>query len=146
VDTNVLVAAHLPGVAFHQPLRQRMQALAADPDVVLVLTPLVLHEFLHIVTDPRRFEPPVPMSEAVELTRRYVNRSNVACIPVTEGALSLALDLLDRHGSGRKRIADTLLAATLLSDGVDELLTCNPDDFHAFEGLRVVDPRLSGEG
>jgi predicted nucleic acid-binding protein len=37
-----------------------------------------------------------------------------------------ASDLLDRHGLGRKRIADTLLAATLLHHGISELITWDP--------------------
>jgi predicted nucleic acid-binding protein len=47
----------------------------------------------------------------------------------------------ERHRLGRKRIADTLFAATLLTHGVTELITCNPSDFRIFEGLTLIDPR-----
>ena len=41
----------------------------------------------------------------------------------------------------RRRIADTLLTATLLAHGVTTIVTCNPADFARFDGLAVVDPR-----
>ena len=52
-----------------------------------------------------------------------------------------ALELLDAHRLGRRRIADTLLASTLLTHGVSAIVTCNPADFARFDGLAVIDPR-----
>lgn len=82
------------------------------------------------------------MSEAVALARSYVGRTNVDCIDVTGEAVALALDLLDRHHLGRKRVADTLLAATCICHGVMTLVTCNLDDFSPFENLTLLDPRV----
>jgi predicted nucleic acid-binding protein len=48
---------------------------------------------------------------------------------------------VDRHQLGRKRLADTLLAATLLRHGIRQLVTCNRADFEIFSGLDLVDPR-----
>ena len=45
--------------------------------------------------------------------------------------------------SAAKRIADTLFAAALLTSGVHDLITCNPDDFRVFEELRLIDPRTA---
>ena len=84
------------------------------------------------------------MAQAIALARQYLGRSNIEYTVVDELALGLALDLLDSLRLGRKRIADTLLAATLLSRGVDQLVTCNPQDYTVFEGLQVVDPRVTG--
>ena len=105
------------------------------------MTPSVLHEFVHVVTDARRFEPPVGMGEALALARLYLGRSNVECVATDAEALADAFMLVDRHRLGRKRLADTLLAATLLRHGVRQVVTCNRSDFEAFPGLQVVDPR-----
>jgi hypothetical protein len=48
---------------------------------------------------------------------------------------------METHRLGRKRIADTLLATTLSQNGVNEIITCNPDDFEPFVDLRILDPR-----
>ena len=142
LDTNVLIYAHLPISEEHEAVRNFLLTALGRKKNRFVITALVLHEFIHVVTDPRRFQPPVSMAEAIAIAQRYLGRSNIECAAVDELALRLALELMDAERLGRKRIADTLLAATLLSRGVDQLVTCNPQDYAVFDGLRVVDPRV----
>lgn len=141
LDTNVLVYAHVASLEEHGVVRAFLEAQLSRSDVTLVVTPAVLHEFVHVVTDPRRFEPPVAMGEALALARLYVGRANVSCVATDAEALALAFDLVERHRLGRKRLADTLLAATLLRTGVAELVTCNRQDFDVIPGLELIDPR-----
>ena len=144
IDTNVLLQAHLPALDRHELAHRYLNRQLTLPGVTLVLTPLVLHEFVHVVTDGRRFDPPVTTTEALAIARSYLGRSNVECISTDEASLLLALDLLGRHDLGRKRIADTLFAATLLAHGVHRLVTFNVSDFEAFEDLTAVEPVLRG--
>lgn len=44
------------------------------------------------------------------------------------------------HGLGRKRLLDTLLAATFRCAGVDSLLTTNPNDFSILGGFQCITP------
>lgn len=141
LDTNVLIYAHLPSLPHHQIVRRYLLEQLRQEGVRLAVTPMVLHEFVHVITDGRRFEPPISMGEAVAIARLYLGRSNIDCLAINEDVLQDALTLLERYGLGRKRIADTLLAATLLHHGVGEIVTCNPADFQSFEGLKVIDPR-----
>ena len=141
LDTNVLVYAHVAALPEHGVVREYLAGQLARRDVTLVVTPSVLHEFVHVVTDPRRFEPPVAMGEALALARLYLGRANVDCVATDAEALAEALALVERHRLGRKRLADTLLAATLLRHGVRQLVTCNPGDFEVFPALQLVDPR-----
>lgn len=140
VDTNVLIYAHIASFAQHQRARAFLERQLNTAETALAVTPLVLHEFLHIVTDARRFDPPLRMSEALQLTQTYLQRENVACLTLDEEVVLETLRLLDRHQLGRKRIADTLFAATLLRHGVQELVTCNLDDYRQFSGLVLIDP------
>lgn len=141
LDTNVLVYAHLPVFPESDRVRSYLLRGLADAETTFVVTPLVLHELIHVITDARRFEPAVSMTEATALARSYLGRSNVECVATDEDAFVLALRLLDEQALGRKRIADTLFAATLLRHGVETMVTCNPADFEGFVGLRVLDPR-----
>jgi predicted nucleic acid-binding protein len=141
VDTNVLIYAHMPGSPHHAAVRSFLLDQLSRDDVTLVLTPTILHELVHIVTDSRRFDPPLAMSEALALARIYLDHTNVECIRLDATAAADAFDLIERHRLGRKRIADTLFAAALLRHGVQELITCNPDDFQIFDGLTLRDPR-----
>lgn len=141
VDTNVLVYAHVPSSIAHEPVNAYLEHQLNDAETVLVVTPAVLAEFVHVVTDARRHRAAAPMAEALAIARGYVGRRNVECVAIDETTLALGLDLLRRHRLGRDRVADTMLAGTLLRHGVDELITCDPDDFGVFDGLSVIDPR-----
>lgn len=143
LDTNVLVYSHLPGFPESAKVRTFLLNSLREASNELFVTPLILHELVHVITDSRRFEPPVSMAEATAIARSYISRSNVECLPVDDAAIRLALNLLDTKPLGRKRIADTLIVATLLGNGVDRLVTCNPRDFSLFEGLEVIDPRVA---
>ena len=115
----MLVYAHLPSSPEQETVRSFLLTALRRKHTTFVITALVLHEFIHVVTDARRFQPPVPMAQAIALAQQYLGRSNIEYAVVDELALGLALDSPDSLRLGRKRIADTLLAATLLSRGVD---------------------------
>lgn len=140
VDTNVLIYAHVPAFEQHQAVRSFLEDQLNDPTVTLVITAGVLHEFVHVITDPRRFDPPVAMAEALALARGYMGRSNVAIAPTDEATVQESFALLSRHGLGRKRMAESLLMAALANDGVTELITCNRRDFEGIGTLAVVNP------
>jgi predicted nucleic acid-binding protein len=141
IDSNVLIYAHVPSLKAHSAVRSFLLRQLADSHTQLAITPAILHEFVHIVTDARRFEPPVSMSEAIALSRGFVGRANIECLSTDEAALYLALELMQQHRLGRNRLADTLFAATLLANDVHELITCNPADYRIFSTLRLIDPR-----
>jgi len=69
VDTDVLIYAHLPSFPDHEAVRRYLLEQLRQVGVKLVVTPLVLHEFVHVVTDGRRFEPPISMGEATAIAR-----------------------------------------------------------------------------
>jgi predicted nucleic acid-binding protein len=141
LDTNVLIYAHMPELPDHARVRSFLLGQLADEGVTLVITPAILHEFVHIVTDGRRFDPPVSMADALAVARVYLDHTNVECLSMDRQAVAGAFALIERHQLGRKRIADTLFAACLLGHEVRELITCNPDDFRVFDNLTVIDPR-----
>jgi predicted nucleic acid-binding protein len=145
VDTNVLIYAHIPESPHHEVVRRYLSNQLAQEEVTLVVTPGILHELVHVVTDGRRFEPPVAMKDALAVARTYLNRTNVECLSVDQSSLLRAFELLERYQLGRKRIADTLFAASLLDQDIRELITCNLDDFRVFEELTLIDPRIEGQ-
>jgi predicted nucleic acid-binding protein len=124
----------------HLNVRNYLLAQLADPKATLAVTPLVLHEFIHVVTDGHRFDPPVSMVDAMAIARLYLEHSNVECLAADRDAMAAALVLLERHELGRNRIADTLFAAILLRHGVTELITTNPADFAVFQTFTLIDP------
>ena len=145
LDTSVLVHAHLPVLTGSETVRANLLSKFGDDNWQIALTAVVLHEFVHVITDQRHFSPPVPMASALALAKGYLGSPNVDCLSLDGRAPQLALHLLERHWLGRKRIADTLLAATLLRHGVNSIMTCNPSDLAVFNELEVIDPRNANE-
>lgn len=128
-DTTFLVQLELIEAPAHHAAHQLLQRAILQPQVALALAPQVLAEFVHIVTDPRRFQKPLTMDEAVAKALFWWNSVEVRHVFPTDDSVRLALDWVHRHQLGRKRILDTQLAATLWTAGIQRLVTSNPSDF-----------------
>ena len=131
LDTSFLVAVEVSSHEEHGKSRNRFQKLLKSGDT-FSLAPQILAEFIHVVTDSRRFALPLSVEQAVERADVWWNAAEVVHVfPTAESAL-LFLGWLEEHKLGRKRLLDTLLASTLQAGGVTSLLTLNPTDFTVF--------------
>jgi toxin-antitoxin system PIN domain toxin len=106
----------------------------------LVFPPLIATEFLHVVTDERRFAPPLTMGEALEWIENFLSNPNVSVLEPTQASLQQTFQWIRQFKLGRKRILDTHLAAVLHSNGVKRLITSNAGDFTVFDVLEIVTP------
>jgi predicted nucleic acid-binding protein len=70
LDTGFLVAAEVREHADHAEARKAMARLLAAGDLIGI-APQVLAEFIHIVTDPRRFTQPLDMTAARLVAERW---------------------------------------------------------------------------
>jgi predicted nucleic acid-binding protein len=112
LDTTVLVAHEISETPRHASVRASVHRLACEEDSRFALAPQVIHEFVHVVTDPRRFETPLTIEEAIRRGRYWWNAKEVTrCLP-GETAMDLAWTWMEQYQLGRKRILDTHLAAT----------------------------------
>ena len=97
-----------------------------------MLAPQVLSEFVHIVTDPRRFANPLPMERALDQAAFWWNAAEVQHAFPTPESTRTFLAWMRTHRLGRKRLLDTQLAATLYAHGVRRIATANRGDFAIF--------------
>ncbi|NBS07700.1 MAG: hypothetical protein EBS69_10065 [Verrucomicrobia bacterium] len=65
IDTTFLLAHELAEIPVHTKARELVRQSSRNGDARFALAPQVLMEFLHVVTDPRRFQKPLPMEKAV---------------------------------------------------------------------------------
>ena len=138
LDTDVLVSWAMAGSPRHEAARRLLEAEVRGRGGSLGLTPQVVHEFLHVTTDPRRFENPLSMKDALRLARQFWDAEEVIRLYPAPEVLPRTLELMESLRLGRKRILDTALAATLDCAGVRRLATFNPDDFAVFGFLDLV--------
>lgn len=139
-DTTLLVLLEIQEAPGHAAAREFLNRRILKGGHQLALAPQVLAEFLHIATDPRRFERPLSMDEALRKTDLWWNAEEVRQVCPDSAAVTLFTHWMVRHGLGRTRILDTLLAATYAAAGVRRIISSNARDYGTFEEMEVLDP------
>ena len=139
LDCNILVQL---AIADHPANAKTVMAVQAETQrgEKLVFPPLVATEFFHIVTDDRRFTPPLTLNEAIQWLEDFLANPSVGLIQPTSASLKQTLEWMLQYRLGRKRILDTHLAAVLYTSGITRLLTSNPGDFTVFTALQILTP------
>ena len=80
------------------------------------------------------------MSTALERAELIWNSMQVIGVFPDAAATSQFLAWMKHHRLGRKRLLDTLLAATYGSAGIRTIVTVNPADFDVFGCFTVLEP------
>lgn len=139
LDPSVVVASELAGHTRHGASRALLERLGQGEGTV-ALAPQVLAEFVHIVTDPRRCATPLHRPTALERAELIWHATQVTRVFPDAAAASQFLAWMKHHRLGRKRLLDTLLAATYWSAGIRSIVTLNPADFEVFGCFTVLEP------
>jgi predicted nucleic acid-binding protein len=136
LDTSILVAHAIVEHPQHEACREWLDE-ALERNQTFAVTSGILAEFIHIVTDARRFETPLVISEATERAAFWSEAQEVTLLSADDHANALWLQWLADFRLGRKRLLDTLIAATWHVAGVREIWTLNPRDFTVFEIFQI---------
>ena len=129
VDTSFLVGLTVQEHPSHDRCWALFESEILGGDATMAVAAQVLAEFCHVVTDGRRFERPLAMPEALELCEQWWNARECRPVPVDAEVGTLFLTWMVDHRLGRKRLLDTLLAATYHRAGVQRLATTDWRDF-----------------
>ena len=138
VDSNVLIYARRVERPQHAIAEVVLRSLATGAEQWVLPWPCV-YEFLRVVTHPRVFRPPTPLSEAWGAVELLLNSPSV--VPIAEGARhrEVLRDLLHAVPLTGNVLHDAHIAALLIEHGVDEIITAD-EDFRRFPGLKVTNP------
>jgi len=139
LDTGFLAAVEVAEHDEHAAARQALARLVAAGDRIAI-APQVLAEFIHVVTDPRRFTGPLNMDEARSIAEQWWTAIDVDHVYPTAAATKQFLAWLQQFSLGRRRLLDTLLAATYQQAGISSILTTNSADFATFGIFNCMTP------
>jgi predicted nucleic acid-binding protein len=142
LDTGFLVAAEVMEHADHADARAVLTRLIGAGDRIAI-APQILAEFIHVVTDPRRFTNPLDMVAAQQLAGQWWTAGDVIQVFPDDDATKQFLTWLAQFSLGRKRLLDTLLAATYWRAGINSILTTNPADFAVFGVFTCITPKTA---
>jgi toxin-antitoxin system PIN domain toxin len=137
VDANILIYAHVSSFAQHNLARDWLdQQLNASAPVGLPWASLLA--FLRLVTNPRVFEQPEPISDAWQQVRAWLS-SETAWVPQpTERHADILGKFLTLPGVHGNLVPDAQLAALAVEHGLT--LYSTDGDFARFQGLRWINP------
>ncbi len=145
IDTGFLVAVEVAEHADHTAARATVARLVAGGDRI-ALAPQILAEFMHVVTDTRRFSNPLDMDQALHLAEQWWTAQDAERVFPDDAATRQFLAWVQQFQLGRKRLLDTLLAATYHQCGIRSILTTNPGDFRTIGVFACITPAAARVG
>jgi predicted nucleic acid-binding protein len=137
VDTDFLVAAEIRDHPFHHLADELLRRLLAEGHD-FAISPQTLAEFIHVVTDPRRMPQPLSMADAINRAEHWWQAAEVVRVFPEGQCVTDFLQWLKRHQLGRKRLIDTLLAATFHRAGIHRIITNNETDYRVLGVFEIV--------
>jgi predicted nucleic acid-binding protein len=139
LDTGFLVAVEMREHALHLPAQATLARVIGAGDQIGI-APQVLSEFIHVGTDPRRFVNALDVTTAGLLAEKWWLARDVVQVFPNDQATRQFFAWLAQFNLGRKRLLDTLLAATYREAGIHSILTTNAADFAILGGFNCIMP------
>ena len=137
VDANLLVYAHVDGSAQHKPAHAWLDRMLNGLEP-LGLPWESLLGFVRLVSNPRVFERPEPITDAWKQVDIWLDASS-SWIPLpTNQHREILADLLITEGLRANHVPDAHLAALAIEHGL--VLCSTDDDFSRFADLRWENP------
>jgi predicted nucleic acid-binding protein len=137
IDTDFLVAVEIRDHLFHKSADELLGSLLEEGHK-LAVAPQMLAEFVHVVTDSKRLKEPLSMEEALARAEYWWQAREVVRIYPEGDAVSTWIEWLREHRVGRKRLLDTMLAASAYTQGISSIVTNNETDFKIFERFKIL--------
>jgi toxin-antitoxin system PIN domain toxin len=138
VDTNLLVYAHREDSEWHEAAARRVKQLAEARAPWAIPWPCI-HEFLAIVTHPRIFVPPTPLSKAIGQVEAWLESPSLVLLSEGPGYWPALRPIVESGRVMGPVMHDARIAALCLHHGVRELWSADRD-FSRFPSLTVRNP------
>lgn len=138
VDTNILIYAHREESVWHAEALARVTGLAEGKSAWAIPWPCV-HEFLAIVTHPRIYKPPTPLSRAMDQVEAWMESPSVVLLAEAGDHWSHLRSIAAGAKVAGPQIHDVRIAALCVAHGVTELWTADRD-FTKFPQLKSRNP------
>lgn len=133
LDINVLVYAFRQDVAQHQEARVWLDDVV-NGDSAFGISDLVLSGFLRIVTHPKVFKPPTPLTAALEFVQIIRAQPNYVSLSPGPRHWQIFVELCQQAGATGNMIPDAFHAALAVESGSEWVTAAG--DFDRFPGLR----------
>jgi len=140
VDTNILVYAHREDSPWHKKALDRVTTLA-NSGAPWAIAWSSLHEFLAIVTHPRIYDPPTPLTTALEALQAWQTSPGLRLLGEGPGYFETLAKQATAGKIKGPKIHDARIASICLHHGVKKLWSADRD-FTSFPDLDCENPLI----
>ena len=137
LDTNILVYSVRADSPWHQAALSCVRAVAEGSALWAIAWPCV-HEFLAVITHPKIFKKPTPLTQALDFVEDFRSREEVHLLGPGTGHWKIFVDLCRRGDARGNLMPDAFHAALAIELGC-EWLTLDRG-FARFPGLKWRHP------
>jgi predicted nucleic acid-binding protein len=139
VDANVLVFAANPMSPWHAAARMQLTA-ARENAISLVVNPQVIREFIAAASRPAANASLPPIEPILENARRI--RKSFIVLEEFTATIDRLIELLSTVPTCGKQVHDANIVASMLTHGINTLLTHNTTDFIRYASLVQIVPLI----
>jgi toxin-antitoxin system PIN domain toxin len=137
VDVNLLLYASISTFPRHASARAWFEQVLNGSEQLL-LPAVSIFGFVRIATNPRIFDEPIPVADALDSVESWLSQPHVHFLAPGVHYTEIAFRLLRELGTAQNLTTDVQLAAHAIEN--QATLCSNDADFARFEGLRWVNP------
>jgi toxin-antitoxin system PIN domain toxin len=141
IDSNLLIYAHREDSPWHDAAYACIVDLAEGKAVWAIPWPCV-HEFLAIVTHPRIYAPPTPLSKAIDQVDAWLGSPSLVILSESAKYWDELRSILQAGRVSGPLVHDARVAALCQQHGISELWTADRD-FSRFPGLTARNPLIA---
>lgn len=137
LDSCFLIDLYWEDSPRHAAVLKKFNEIAASGQDVCVYYNC-FNEFIHVITDKKRFENAFSMEEALSVVDEWRDLENVKILFPDEQSFGRTVAWLSVYKLGRNRLNDTNMAESYVHSGVSSVITANPKDFEIFSELKII--------
>lgn len=137
VDINLLLYASITTFPQHSVARAWFEGVLNGSEQLL-LPAVSLFGFVRIATNPRIFESPLRVEDALDSVELWLSQPHVHFLTPGAHYTEIAFRILRQLGAAQNLTTDAQLAAHAIEN--QATLCSNDSDFARFEGLRWTNP------
>jgi toxin-antitoxin system PIN domain toxin len=141
VDTNILVYAHRRDSEWHGKASAALAQLAEGTAPWGIAWPC-FHEFLSIVTHPRIYKPPTPLSKAIEQVEIWLESPSLRLLGELKGHWKELKEVLLSGRVTGGAVHDARIAAICREHGIRELWSADRD-FNRLAAVTIRNPLVA---
>lgn len=139
IDTCFLIDLYWQDSPRNKNARSLYSKIANDETTQLAVYFNCFNEFLHVITDPKRFSNPFSIKEAINVIDFWCDIDRVKVLYPDDTVFKRTITWMNMYNLGRNRINDTQMASCYLSNNITSIITANSKDFEIFQSFELED-------